>query len=139
LSGENQPDFPLKVFYDGSCYVCSSEMLVYMRKNHEGRLEFIDISEPSFNAVEYGINLADFMYQMHAIDRSGRIYRGPEAFRAIWQAFPSSWWYGFLATLVSIPGISFFARTAYLTFARLRKYLPKRRINACRIGRRPPS
>lgn len=91
-----KPEFPLKVFYDGSCYVCSTEMFVYMRKNHEGRLEFVDISMPDFNPDQYGIRLADFMFQMHAIDRTGRVYRGPEAFRAIWQAFPVSAWYGFL-------------------------------------------
>lgn len=133
-----KPEFPIKVFYDGSCYVCSSEMLVYMKKNHESRLEFIDISAPDFNLNEYGISLTDFMYQMHVIDRAGRVYRGPEAFRAIWQAFPSSAWYGFLATLVALPGIRVLARAAYMTFARVRKYLPKRRKAVCKIGRRPP-
>jgi predicted DCC family thiol-disulfide oxidoreductase YuxK len=139
LSKENYPEFPLKVFYDGSCNVCSSEMFVYMRKDHGGRLEFIDISEADFNPDEYGISLADFMYQMHAIDRSGRIYRGPEAFGAIWLAFPSSAWYGFLAKLVSLPGISIIARAAYLTFARFRKYLPKHRKAVCNTGKRPHS
>ena len=134
----HKPEFPLKVFYDGSCYVCSTEMFVYMKKDHGGRLEFIDISAPDFNPDEFGISLADFMYQMHAIDQAGRIYRGPEAFGAIWQAFPSSAWYGFLAALVDFPGIRILARAAYLTFARSRKYLPKRRRAVCKIGKRPP-
>jgi predicted DCC family thiol-disulfide oxidoreductase YuxK len=131
-----KPEFPLKVFYDGSCYVCSSEMLVYMKKDHGERLKFIDISAPDFNPDEYGISLADFMYQMHAIDREGNVYRGPEAFRAIWQAFPSSAWYGFLAALVTFPGVRILARAAYMTFARIRKYLPKRRKEVCKIGKR---
>lgn len=134
----NKPEFPLKVFYDGSCYVCSTEMFVYMKKDHGGRLEFIDISAPDFSPHEFGIGLTDFMYQMHAIDQAGRVYRGPEAFRAIWQAFPSSAWYGFLAALVNFPGIRILARAAYLTFARTRKYLPKRRRAVCKIGKRPP-
>lgn len=134
-----RPEFPLKVFYDGSCYVCSSEMFVYMRKNHGGRLEFMDISAPDFNPGEFGISLDDFMYQMHAIDRTGNVYRGPEAFRAIWLAFPSSAWYGFLAELVDLPGIRVVARAAYMSFARVRKYLPKRRKAICKIGKRPPS
>jgi predicted DCC family thiol-disulfide oxidoreductase YuxK len=133
------PGYPLKIFYDGSCFVCSSEMYVYMRKDHGGRLDFVDISDPEFNPDEYGINLADFMYQLHAIDHTGRIYRGPEAFAAIWQAFPSSARYRFLAMLVSFPGISFIARAAYLAFARTRKYLPKRRNADCKIGKRPQS
>jgi hypothetical protein len=40
------------------------------------RLEFIDISAPGFQPQNYGISLDDFMFQMHAIDRSGRVYRG---------------------------------------------------------------
>jgi predicted DCC family thiol-disulfide oxidoreductase YuxK len=108
------------------------------KKDHGGRLEFIDISATDFNPDEFGIGLTDFMYQMHAIDQAGRVYRGPEAFRAIWQAFPSSAWYGFLAALVNFPGIRILARAAYLTFARTRKYLPKRRRAVCKIGKRPP-
>ncbi len=131
----DKPSFPLKIFYDGSCSVCSSEMHIYMRKEHGGRLDFLDISDPEFNPGEYGISLPDFMYQMHAIDRTGRIYRGPEAFAAIWQAFPSSAWYRFLARVVSLPGISILARAAYLGFARIRKYLPKHRKDICRIGK----
>lgn len=134
----HKPEFPLKVFYDGSCYVCSTEMFVYMRKDHGSRLEFIDISTPDFNPDEFGISLTDFMYQMHAIDKAGRVYRGPEAFRAIWQAFPSSAWYGFLAALINIPGVRILARASYLTFARVRKYLPKRRGAVCKTGKRPP-
>jgi predicted DCC family thiol-disulfide oxidoreductase YuxK len=133
-----KPEFPLKVFYDGSCYVCSTEVLVYMRKDHGGRLAFIDISATDFNPDEFGISLTDFMYQMHAIDRAERVYRGPEAFRAIWQAFPSSAWYGFLAALVGLPGIRIVARAAYLSFARIRKYLPRRRSAVCKIGKHLP-
>jgi predicted DCC family thiol-disulfide oxidoreductase YuxK len=134
-----KPDYPLKVFYDGSCYVCATEMLFYMRKDHGGRLVFIDISDAEFNPDNYGIKLEDFMSQMHTIDQAGRIYRGPEAFRAIWQAFPSSAWYGLLATLVTVPGISILAGAAYLAFARTRKYIPKHRKAVCKTGKRPPS
>jgi predicted DCC family thiol-disulfide oxidoreductase YuxK len=127
----------LKVFYDGSCYVCSTEMFTYKKKDHGDRLEFVDISDPNFNPDQYGISLADFMYQLHAIDRGGRLYRGVDAFQAIWQAFPSSPWYGLLVMLVTIPGVSLFSRTAYRTFARLRKYLPKKHGAECKIGNRP--
>ena len=132
-----KPEFPLKVFYDGSCYVCSTEMFIYKKKDHGGRLEFVDISDPNFKPDQYGINLADFMYQMHAIDRTGRLYRGVEGFWAIWQAFPASAWYGFLGTLVTLPGLTSVAGAAYRTFARFRKYLPQKSGAACKIGKRP--
>jgi predicted DCC family thiol-disulfide oxidoreductase YuxK len=134
-----RPEFPLDIFYDGSCIVCATEMDVYRKKPHEGRLRFVDIAAPEFRVDEYGISLEKLMYEMHAIDRNGRVYRGPEAFWAIWQAFPSSTWYGLLGTLVTLPGLRLLARLMYHGFARIRKYLPKRKDacpdGTCRIGR----
>lgn len=132
------PAYPLTVFYDGSCSVCSTEMETYMRKDHGGRLVFADIAAPEFDPGPYGIPLGDFMYQLHAIDRTGRVYRGVEAFRAVWTAFPSSLPFRLMAGLVAAPGVSFAARAAYRIFARLRRYLPKRQGKVCSIGKRPP-
>ena len=122
-----KPAFPLKVFYDGACIVCSTEMQVYRRKNHEGRLVFIDISVPEFDPAPYGISREEFMAQMHAIDREGTVFRAVDAFRAIWQAFPASTFYGALGTIIALPGITTLARMGYRLFARYRKYLPRRR------------
>lgn len=133
------PQFPLRIFYDGSCSVCAAEIGHYGRRNHGGRLVPVDISAPDFDPAPYGITLADLMYQLHAIDRAGRIYRGVEAFWAIWQAFPASTFYGLLGTFVTLPGIRGAARLCYRGFARIRRYLPKRRdlcsTDVCRIGR----
>jgi predicted DCC family thiol-disulfide oxidoreductase YuxK len=127
------PDFPLQVFYDGSCSVCATEMAHYMGKEHGGRLIFVDVSSPDFDPAPYGIAMEAFMHEMHAIDRQGRVYRGVEAFWAIWHAFPASPWSRFLGTLVALPGINPLARLAYRGFARIRKYLPKSR-RACDDG-----
>ena len=127
------PAFPLEVFYDGSCSVCAAEMNVYRLKRHGGRLVFVDISAPDFNPAAHGFTLAEFMYQMHAIDRKGRVYREAEAFWAIWQALPPSTLYGILGALVTLPGVNLLARLAYRIFARIRKYLPKRQ-DACADG-----
>jgi predicted DCC family thiol-disulfide oxidoreductase YuxK len=132
------PEFPLQVFYDGSCTVCAAEMAHY-RRELGGRLVFIDISAPEFDPLPYGIPREAFINEMHAIDRRGKVFRGVSAFRAIWQAFPAYSRYGFLALLVSLPGIGFMARLAYRVFARFRKYLPKNRHvcrdGSCRTGR----
>lgn len=133
----DKPRFPLKVFYDGSCSVCSTEMSAYMRREHGGRLEFVDIADPSFDPARYGITLEAFMYQLHAIDRDGRVFRGVDAFRAVWLAFPGSRWYRLLAGLTASPLVRPPAALAYRTFARLRRYLPRRKAAVCRIGRRP--
>jgi predicted DCC family thiol-disulfide oxidoreductase YuxK len=102
-------------------------MEAYRRKEHGGRLLFIDIGAQWFDPTPYGIALDAFMYEVHCIDRQGRIYRGVKAFRAIWLAFPASTRYRLLAALVDIPGVNFLARLIDRVFARIRKYPPKNR------------
>jgi len=133
------PTFPLQIFYDGSCSVCATEMELYRRQNPAGRLEFIDISAPGFDPPAVGIPLDDLMAQLHAIDAVGRVYRGVDAFWAIWNAFRPASLYGLLATVVMLPGMNAVARLGYAGFARIRKYLPRRHDHCeggtCRIDR----
>jgi len=138
----DSPAYPLEIFYDGSCSICAAEMDFYRRKEHGGRLQFVDISAPEFDPSPYGITLEAFMYEMHAIDSEKHVYRGVEAFAAIWQAFSASTLYGLLGALVMFPGVNLLARTAYWSFARLRKFLPKNheacRDGTCGLGRDKP-
>jgi predicted DCC family thiol-disulfide oxidoreductase YuxK len=133
------PVFPLQLFYDGSCSICASEVERYGRKDRDGRLMLTDISAPGFDPAPFGISLAEFMYQMHAIDRSGRVFRGVEAFWAIWQAFPTSSLLGVCGRLIMQPLVNPLARLCYRMFAAVRGYLPKRRRDctsgSCRIGK----
>lgn len=133
------PVFPLQLFYDGSCSVCATEVERYGRRDLDGRLKLMDISAPGFDPAPFGISLAEFMYQMHAIDRSGRVFRGVEAFWAIWQAFPTSSLLGVCGRLIMLPLVNPLARLCYRMFAAIRGYLPKRRrecaSGSCRIGK----
>lgn len=133
------PVFPLRLFYDGSCSVCASEVERYGRKDRDGRLILLDISAPGFDPAAFGITLAEFEYQMHAIDQSGRVFRGVEAFWAIWQAFPTSTLLGLSGKLIMLPLLNPTARLCYRMFAAIRGYLPKRRKDcsggSCRIGK----
>ncbi|MBI2354950.1 MAG: DUF393 domain-containing protein [Deltaproteobacteria bacterium] len=137
-----KPGFPLRVFYDGSCSVCATEVERYGRMDRAGRLILVDISAPDFDPGPLGISLAELMYQMHAIDRAGTVYRGVEAFWAIWQAFPASTILGMMGALITLPGVNAVARLCYKGFARIRKYLPKRNDTcaggSCRIGKDKP-
>jgi predicted DCC family thiol-disulfide oxidoreductase YuxK len=138
----HQPDFPLRIFYDGSCVVCSTEIEHYLRQNHGGRLVAVDIHAPDFDPAQYHISLDDFMYELHAIDQSGRIYRGVESFWAIWQAFPASTLYGIMATVIDMPVINPVARLLYKAFAGIRPWLPKRHdctSGTCDISKRHSS
>lgn len=133
------PVFPLRIFYDGSCSVCATEVERYGRRDRDGRLILMDIGAPGFDPAPFGISLAEFMYQMHVIDQSGRVFRGVEAFWAIWQAFPSSTLLGLCGKLIMLPPVNPLARLCYRMFAGIRGYLPKRRkecsSGTCRIGR----
>ena len=133
------PAFPITVFYDGACVVCSTEIEHYRRRDHHGRLILVDISAPDFQPGPYTLTLQTFMYELHAIDRTGKIYTGIEAFWAIWQAFPTSTLLGLLGTALHLPLINPLTRLCYRGFARIRKYLPKRgadcRNGTCRIGK----
>jgi predicted DCC family thiol-disulfide oxidoreductase YuxK len=134
------PVFPINVFYDGSCLVCSTEIEHYRRRDHNGRLVLIDISRPDFDPEPYPIGLPAFMYELHVIDRAGTVFKGVEAFWAIWQAFPNSTLYGFLGTIITMPVINPLARLGYRCFARIRRYLPKSTSECtsgtCRIGKK---
>jgi predicted DCC family thiol-disulfide oxidoreductase YuxK len=136
------PKFPLRVYYDGSCAVCATEIDRYSRRDHAGRLILVDVSAPDFDPALLGITLDEFMYQMHVIDQGGTVYRNVEAFWAIWQAFPASTFLGLLGALITLPLINPVARLCYKGFARIRKYLPKRgnacSTGSCRIGKDKP-
>lgn len=134
-----QPEFPVRIFYDGACSVCATKIEHYLRRDRAGKLMGQDISAPGFAPEKHQIPLADFMYELHVIDRSGNIYRGVEAFWAIWQAFPASSVYGLLGKIVTAPVLNPLAHLLYKGFARIRTYLPKRRdcsSGTCNISKR---
>jgi predicted DCC family thiol-disulfide oxidoreductase YuxK len=135
----NVPTFPITVFYDGSCSVCATEIEYYRRKDQEGRLVLVDISAPDFKPGLYTITLQAFMYELHVIDQMGKVYKGIEAFWAIWQAFPASTLYGMMGTIITLPVINPLARLCYKGFACIRRYLPNRSSNCvngtCRTGK----
>ena len=114
-----KPQFPIKIFYDGACSVCSTEIEHYLRQNHDNKLLGVDISAPDFDPSPYGITTEAFMYELHVIDQKGEIYRAVEAFWAIWQAFPASTLYGIMGAVINMPLVNPVARLLYKGFARI--------------------
>ena len=117
-----KPAYPLTVFYDGSCPICSREIARYRGLDRIGRLHFVDISLPSFDGEPWGLDNADMMKAMHAQDASGRTYRGVDAFRALWLGLPGPV-YPRLSRLLGLPGLHLLAVIGYRVFARLRHRL----------------
>ena len=118
--------FPLEIFYDGSCAVCSAEMQVYRRRNPQNRLRFTDISTADFEPEHYGKSLNEFMAMMHVREANGKFATGVEAFMLIWQAFPDGSLYRLCSALIGLPGINLLSRCGYSLFARYRYLLPKK-------------
>lgn len=116
--------WPVQVFYDGGCRVCATEIEHYRTLEHAGRLDFIDISAPAFQAESYGRSQQQFMISMHVRDAAGRCWCGVAAFPVIWRALPGPR-YRWLVAIVSQPGVFQLASFGYWCFARLRKFLPK--------------
>jgi len=114
--------FPLTVFYDGSCSVCSGEIEHYKKKDRHGRLIMVDISDEAFDPTKYGKTQKDFMAQMHVLDGNGSFLLGVDAFPAIWQALPGRL-YRFFSLFLGLPGVHFSVKIAYRIFAKNRQYL----------------
>lgn len=123
MSSENI--YPLTVFYDGSCRVCSREMDHYRRRNPQRRLNFIDITQEDFSPEAFGRTRQQFMAELHVRDASGRFYAGVDAFLALWCAFPAGSLYRLFGLFVSMPGLHLAAQFGYALFARNRHLLPK--------------
>lgn len=124
--------FPIQVFYDGSCFICSREMQIYQRRDSGGRLIFFDISVAGFDAAEHQSTIDALMKELHVRDADGVFHTGISAFARIWSAFPDSPLYSLLERTINLPGIRQGADLGYATFARFRHLLPK---NSCHDGK----
>lgn len=119
--------FPLDIFYDGSCPVCSREMASYKKNNPYERLNFIDISAEDFDPQKYGKTQDEFMSRLHVRDAEGHFATGVDAFIMIWQAYPDGSVYRLLSAFVGFPGFHLLSKAGYAVFARYRHLLPKRK------------
>lgn len=125
--------YPITVFYDGACGVCSTEITYYRIKADE-RVVFVDIAAQDFDAACYNKVQTDFQKELHVCDSAGQFFTGVEAFRRLWEAIPSPF-YPLLSSFVGLPGINLAARTGYRVFARFRHLLPGTRTGSCPLPR----
>ena len=124
---------PIEVFYDGDCPLCAREMRVFTRLDAErGRIRFVDIASPDFDAASLGIDWETFMQRIHARLPNGSWITGVEVFRRLYAAL------GFspLVWASRLPGLSHFLDFAYEKFARNRFRLTGRCTDACQLPER---
>lgn len=83
--------YPLTLLYDANCAVCALEMDHLRSLNAEGRLQFIDISEPGFDPVPYGVTLAAMNAEIHARRADGQVIWGVQVLRLAYDAVGLGW------------------------------------------------
>ena len=81
--------FPLTVYFDASCALCSSEMQTIKLNDIENLLVLVDCSASNFDDRPYlkdGITRDAMMRCLHAQDAQGQWLKGVAAFEVIYQA-----------------------------------------------------
>lgn len=122
----------IKVFYDGKCIVCVKEIDFYSRRDKENKIEFIDISLPSFDPVSEGIDPNQVQKVFHVKDLNNSLVTGVDAFIKIWEVLDI---FKPLAKAAdSSLGRPFF-NFGYKAFTKIRPFLPRKKCSdgACEI------
>lgn len=83
--------YPLTLFYDADCPVCSLEMDHLRQHNRDGRLIFVNIAQPGFEAAIYGVSHADMDAEIHGLCADGTMLRGVEVLRLAYDAAGIGW------------------------------------------------
>jgi predicted DCC family thiol-disulfide oxidoreductase YuxK len=105
----------LALLYDGSCAMCTEGVNKACRFDNTGNLEPIDLFDSAVHARFPDLKLENLVKELHAVDDSGRVYRGAHAVNEILrrQNGLRSW----LAYLWYIPGYPWLADRQYRRIA----------------------
>ena len=107
----------IKILYDGECPLCSREIGFLERRDRgRDRIQFEDISDPSFEAAAYERDVPQLMARIHAVLPNGAIVEGVEVFRQAYAAVGLGW----LVAPTRWPGLRRLADLLYRIFARNR-------------------
>ena len=111
-----QPDWKLKLLFDGGCPFCVMEARWLQRRDKNGQLNFEDISRPDFDASRYGLTPSQVMGAMHGVLPDGRIITKVAVFREAYQLVGLGW----LLAPTGWPLLRTIAGWGYELFARYR-------------------
>lgn len=112
---ESTPDAPhvpaLTTFYNGACPVCRTEIHHYRAiASKDPTLAWHDVSGGRGALAERGIDEAGATRRLYAIDDSGTLYGGVDAFIQVWRRLPRYRW---LERLVAAPVVRPIAGAVY--------------------------
>ena len=114
----------LKIFYDGLCIICRTEIKAYEKWDKQGKLELVDISHPQFSAEAEGLETKLVQKYLHIKMPDGRILTGVDTFIAVWKTLDIFK----LLTKVAENSIGRkFFDLGYPVFVIARPYIPRRK------------
>lgn len=114
--------YPLTVFFDGACPICTREIALMKRLDRKQRILFCDFSLPEYDGKVTGFAPSELGQVIHAQWADGSVIRGVEVFRAMWEATGL----GFLNKLSRLSFIEPLLYKGYAWFARNRLWLTGR-------------
>jgi predicted DCC family thiol-disulfide oxidoreductase YuxK len=107
----------IRVLFDGECRLCAREIRFIDRLDGgRGRIDFEDISKPSFDPVAYGLDAVQAMVRIHGVLPDGRVVEGLEVFRRAYAAVGLGW----LLAPTRWPLLREISETSYRIFAKNR-------------------
>ena len=107
----------LTVLFDGSCTLCRASANRVRRFDSRGRIELLDLHDPSATQRFPQINREEALKWMQVVDPQGRVYSGADAWARIGELLPG---WNLLAWILQIPGIRWLAAKVYALIARNR-------------------
>ncbi len=111
-------DAKLRLYYDGSCPVCSRFCRTIEKSPHSDLIEKVDYTAEGFDAKREGLDRDALDRELHARRNDGKILRGFDAILAVWELSGRTW----LARLGGLPLVHGLGVLGYRLFARHRHW-----------------
>lgn len=107
----------LAVLYDGKCGLCRASVGRLRRMDRGERVELVDLHAAEVGKRFPQVNIEEAMRWMQAVDTSGEVYGGADAWARIGMELPG---WKLVAWVLRVPGVHFVAGRIYAWVARNR-------------------
>jgi predicted DCC family thiol-disulfide oxidoreductase YuxK len=105
----------LAILYDGSCEMCRASLDGIRQFDNSGNIEPLDLHQEEVRAQFPDLKLENLLEELHAVDESGRVFRGARAINEILRRQKGL--KGYLAYLWYVPGYAWLADRQYKRIA----------------------
>jgi len=105
----------LAILFDGSCEMCRASLDGIRQFDNSGQIEPLDLHHEEVRAQFPELKLENLLEELHAVDESGRVYRGARAINEILRRQRGL--KGYLAYLWYVPGYAWLADRQYKRIA----------------------